>query len=437
MARSIQNQQQLFAPQDVPGVPETSGFQSFSAIKLMPGWEGESEPYMGGSSKLATSVQLVDEVAAISATMSADFNHLGHVAASRWSLPVTTTPGGGSISRQHVFNIDADAEDTKRLYTLLLGDPYEAQQVSDAVFNTLGMEIQRGQLEFSTAMIGKAGEYGFDLPTAEVQALSITGGTPTSGTALLTLPFLNNGAGATTAGIAFNADAGAVKTAIAALADIDTDDLDTAGGPWPGTAIDITFKGRWGQRDLALITATDTFDTGSVSVAQTTAGSKPTAVPSAPIPSILWDVYADDTWAALGNTKLLAAYRGNLDMGEKFEPDAPINSDIVSFESLLESEDQGYNFELTVGVDAVAVSLINSFKAGEMKYFRFAVEGPIIEGAIPYSVTVDLPVFLTSRGEVGAAPNSPAVSIPLTGVMGKDASGETPTLRLVNTITSY
>jgi hypothetical protein len=433
----MQNQQQLFAPQDEAGVPETTGFQAFSAIKLMPGWEGESEPYMGGSSKVATSVQLTDETSAISATMSPDFNHVGFPAASRISLPVTTTPGGGTISRQHVFSLVPDREDTRRLYTLRIGDAYEAQEISDAVFNSLGINVQRGQVEFSTNMIGKAGDYGAELPTAEVQTLTITG-TPTSGTALVTVPFLNNGAGATTAGVSFDATAAVLKAAIVALSDIDADDLDVTGGPWPATPLVVTFKGRWGQRVLADMTATDTFDVGSIGVVTTTPGALPTTVPAAPIPSILWDIWADETWAGLGTSKLLAAYAGNATLGDKFQPDSPINSTIASFESLLETEDQTYDFELTVGVDSTAVSLINSFKAGATKSIRMAVEGSIIEGSINYLCQLDFAFMITGRGEVGAAPNSPAVSIPLKGVIGKDAvTGKAIELTLINTVLTY
>src|SRR6478609_9891298 len=41
-------------------------------------------------------------------------------------------------------------------------------------------------------------------------------------------------------------------------------------------------------------------------------GSGVTEIPAMPIPSPLWNVYADDTWAALGTTKLLAVYKGDL-----------------------------------------------------------------------------------------------------------------------------
>jgi hypothetical protein len=95
-----------------------------------------------------------------------------------------------------------------------------------------------------------------------------------------------------------------------------------------------------------------------------------TTVPAIPIPPRAYDVWADDTWAGIGTTKLLACYRMNLNLGDKYDPDAPINSALTSFESVLEKEDQDYGSDASFGFDAAAVGLINSFKNGAKKYFR-------------------------------------------------------------------
>lgn len=438
MARSMANQQQLFAPETEKNIAETTGFQGWTGLKLMPGWDGEANPYMGGSSKVPTSVEMVDEKSKISVEMSADFNHLGYPAASRIALPVTTTPGGGTISRQHVFSLNAWAEDLYRTWTLLVGDGFQAQQIVGALFDTLGIDIKRGALAFSTSMIGKTGEYGFEIPTNEVQTLSVTGGTPVSGGVILTLPFLNSGLGAATASILYNSTAAQVKAAIALLPGIDSDDLVVTGGPWPGTPIVVKFVGRWAQKNLALMTAVDTFSVGDLSIVETTTGAKPTVIADAPIPAIAWDIFADDTYAGIGSTKLLACYQGKLDFGSKFDPDAPINSAITSYESLLEKKDQGYGFDMVLGVDAVATGLIASFKAGTRKFIRMVVEGPTIEGAIKYKAQLDFPILILGRGEVGEAPNSPAVSIPLKATVAVDYTTlDSFKLTLINTVTSY
>ena len=440
MGRSTKNQQTLIARESVAGVAETTGFQRLTAMTLTPGWEGESEPYMGGSSKVATSVILTDELSRWDVQMSQCFNHLGLPLSSRISVPVTTTPGGGTNSRQHVFNLSPDREDSKMTYTVRYGDGYQVFEAAYGVFDSLSLDIVRGRLNFGSSFMSKSAEDGSSIPTSEVQELAITG-SPTGGTFTITVPFLDFGAGLTTAAIDYDATAAEVKTALVALAGLDTEDVVTAGGPLPGTAVTIEFVGRFFQQNLDLLTTTDSFTGGSSpesAITQTTPGAEPTAMASAPVPSVLWDWWADDTWAGLGTSKLLACYQGKVDLGSKFDPDPPINSDVISFESLIEKEQQDYNFDLSVGVDATAISLIDSFKSGTLKFMRAKVEGPIIEGSIPYSIQLDFPVFIVSRGRITKAPNSPAVTVPLKAKIAKDpTTGNALRVTIVNTVTGY
>lgn len=105
--------------------------------------------------------------------------------------------------------------------------------------------------------------------TNELQTLTITG-TPTGGT--FTLTFM----GATTAGIAFNATAATVQAALELLSTIGTGNLLGGGGPLPGTAVTMQFRGTLASQPLPLITANGAGLTGgaspTASVARTTQG---------------------------------------------------------------------------------------------------------------------------------------------------------------------
>ena len=72
--------------------------------------------------------------------------------------------------------------------------------------------------------------------TNNVQTLTV-GGTPTGGTLTLTYD------GRTTANIAYNAANSAVQSALEALPNIGTGGVTVTGGPWPGTAMVVTFAG--------------------------------------------------------------------------------------------------------------------------------------------------------------------------------------------------
>lgn len=104
--------------------------------------------------------------------------------------------------------------------------------------------------------------------TNEVQTVTITG-TPTGGTFNLTY------AGQTTAGIAYNAAASAVQSALVALSNIRTGDVTVSGGPGPGTPYVVTFGGQYSSYDVPLMTTASSLTGGSspaAAVAATTAG---------------------------------------------------------------------------------------------------------------------------------------------------------------------
>lgn len=107
------------------------------------------------------------------------------------------------------------------------------------------------------------------IATDEVQTLSITGGTPTSGSFKLTWN------GQTTGTIAYNASAATVQTALRALSNVGGTNITCSGGSLPGTAVVITFTSSFANLPQNLITAgTNTMNNSAVpGVARTTAGT--------------------------------------------------------------------------------------------------------------------------------------------------------------------
>lgn len=105
--------------------------------------------------------------------------------------------------------------------------------------------------------------------TDEVQTLTITG-TPTGGTFTMTY------SGQTTAGIAYNANAATVQAALEALSNIGAGDVVCTGGDLPGTPVVVTFRQALGRTNVALMTADGASLTGgttpAAAVALTTAG---------------------------------------------------------------------------------------------------------------------------------------------------------------------
>lgn len=111
----------------------------------------------------------------------------------------------------------------------------------------------------------------------EVQTLAVTG-SPTGGT--FTISFTNpyTGAVETTAPLAHNASAAAVQAALVALEAFEPGDVTVAGGPLPGSAVTLTFGGRYASRPVSAVSTTNSFTGGSspnTTVTETTAGVVP------------------------------------------------------------------------------------------------------------------------------------------------------------------
>ena len=182
-----------------------------------------------------------------------------------------------------------------------------------------------------------------------------------------------------------------------------------------------------------------------MSYAPTTGATLPasgtTTIGTIPVAARTWDVYADVSEAALGTTKLLACYEGGIEFGDKYTPDWVINSALDSFDSIIENDDLEPSANLTLGFDATAVSLLGDWTAGTVKYLRLASTGPVIDQTsvptdINAEIEIDLCVRITQPGEFSAAPNSPAVFLPLTCQVEADSSGFAAAARLVNLVQS-
>lgn len=99
-----------------------------------------------------------------------------------------------------------------------------------------GLEAGTDELAWLLWMFHGAADSVSPAGTNNVQTLTMTG-TPTGGNATLVYD------GRSTGTIAFNAAAAAVDTALEALPNIGTAGVTCAGGPWPNTAITVTFDG--------------------------------------------------------------------------------------------------------------------------------------------------------------------------------------------------
>jgi hypothetical protein len=287
-------------------------------------------------------------------------------------------------------------------------------------------------MELGSTIWGKSpnADFGLGGYVALVQGVK-TSGVPTGGT--FTLSVL----GKQTAGIAYNAAAAAVASAVNAALTAAGSDYTVAGsgGPLPGE-VTLTFSG--GTGDLGLVIPDSTGLTGGAGdynevIVRAISGTSDAATDITPQPMfpLHFDIFMNDSWATLGQTQLLHAYNMDLGFGDKYERTKPINRSRLS-DSYVEIADQEHTLELTLAVDWKQRRILKDVQRGDRKFVRLQATGPIIEASIPYLFRLDMSLFIDEVGESEDLNN--IYARPFTFRIGRDAtSGNAAAVRITNT----
>lgn len=117
------------------------------------------------------------------------------------------------------------------------------------------------------AKVKSTGHYQrWTAPETAISVITPTG-TVSGGTFTITVN------GETTANIAYNADAAAIKAALVLLGGIDPDDVTVSGGPLSSGAVTMTFGGKLAKQALTISVSTGSITGGgSIAEAETTVG---------------------------------------------------------------------------------------------------------------------------------------------------------------------
>jgi hypothetical protein len=119
----------------------------------------------------------------------------------------------------------------------------------------------------------------------------------------------------------------------------------------------------------------------------TTGVTVPTNVPMLPAEG---DVWIDATGAGLGTTKMLRDFSLTFSVADLFGPIWPINSSNTSF-AAHGVQKPTLEAKLVLGNDAAGRAYVTNMRAGTPVFIRYkSTSGQFIEGAIPYTFTVDM-----------------------------------------------
>ena len=210
-----------------------------------------------------------------------DYEQLYYALYSLIGAPTTTTPGGGSISRQHVFSPNPNSADAFKTLTVEQGDADAAEIAAYCVIRELGFE------------------WGLDDVTM-------------TGSAIARLPTVGS------------------------------------------------------------LTAT------------------PTAVPQVPVSAREIDVFIDPTtYGNIGTTKVTDALSSSFKIGNKFVPKWVLNTANASFKDVTEVP-VDLDLSFITEHNAQSRALFATIANNPIQFVRVLATGPIIEGAIPYKIQVDV-----------------------------------------------
>ncbi|GIW06359.1 MAG: hypothetical protein KatS3mg060_1164 [Dehalococcoidia bacterium] len=124
-----------------------------------------------------------------------------------------------------------------------------------------------------------------------------------------------------------------------------------------------------------------------------------TEVPLVPIMPHTLDGYLDPTHGALGTTKLLRLFSGELTVRSRWQAVWTVNSAAASFAAHYETEPEG-RLTLLVEADAQGMAHLTQARGGATQFFRLRAVGPQIETGQNHELTIDLAVKVSKLGSL-------------------------------------
>jgi hypothetical protein len=346
-----------------------------------------------------------------------------------------TTPGGGTNSRLRTYSVNSTEEETIQTYTFQQGNRVKAKEASYGLFTGLTIDWDTEKVSLSGEGFARNLTTGTQLSTNEIQTITVTG-TPTGGTTIITVTDPDT-AEAITVTLPFDATSSSAQTLFDTA--IGTGNSLVTGGPFPGTALTVEFRGRYGHRDIALMTdnngATLTGGTTPNSTeATTTPGVAATELVGLPILSTQIQVTMDSASGSLGTTPLARLFKGSFSITGMFNPVWVVNSANTSFVAHVQAEPK-CELSFTVGYDSQADTLLAAADAGTTYFFRVECIGSLIEGALFNHLYADFAAKINQVGDF--VDEGGSYAIPFTLEMVHDPTwGKAMNVALQNDVTA-
>lgn len=375
-------------------VPAT---KQFATYKLLPSIKASGTPFMGQGQKLTNTMTLGKEWSEGALTFQPSYGEIVYALSGLLGGATITTPALGFRSRLWTWNELGSVGDTPKTFSVETGDAVGAETFGGGVFNALSLHFARDTVSGSGNLFGQktnaAGTLTALTATSAIQSVVATGAT--SGT--FTLGF---GTTTVTSAIQWNSTAAALQTILNTT--FGAGNITATGGPLPATPITLTFGGIFGNQPFAILTANNASLVGGTAVVTLpTPGVAITPEPSGVqviVPNTI-DLFIDPTSGAFGTTRFLRSFTYDFSMTDKYQSEWPINSTLPSYATATEKAPKA-EVKISLASDTQGVSLLTALRAGTTQYVRLLCTGPVIEGALTFSFTLDTAIKIRDAGPV-------------------------------------
>lgn len=290
------------------------------------------------------------------------------------------TPGGATNARSWLFApVSSGKDPNPKSFTIEEGDE-DAVQVGEGLkFSSFGLEWTNDASNMNGNLFARFPVDEGTLTTKSNEEQAITkSGTVTAGTFTITY------SAQTTAAIDFDATAAEIQTALEALSNIAPGDVVVSGGPISTAPIVIVFQGTLAGVNQAQVTVDSSSLTGGgtyVPSTLTAGGADVSSVPQSPVSRMHVDIFVDDTFGAIGTTKVTQAYAGDFRIGDKVQPFWALNTDYESFQSTVRiAADVTCSF--STPHNAQSRALYNAVKTNPWKFVRLLATGNEIDTGV-------------------------------------------------------
>lgn len=303
-----------------------------------------------------------------------DYNSIIYLLAGVIGAPVSSVSDGGTLAHDHLFTLSSTGQNTVQTFTIRKGTADSAEQAAYGLFTGMNLGFTRtARPSFGGDGIAQKIDESVVIGTNHVGLITITG-VPEGGTFTVTVT-VPGGSGQTTAGIAYNAIASAVTSALEALSNVASGELTatgSAGGPYT-----LTASGALADKLLTIAASGASLTGGTAPAATATVvqAGGPVEIDVEPVLAGQVSVYLDATAGALGTTKLLGEYAIDSSLTGRYEPEWVLDAARPSWKQhVLAKPDHGITLRLAN--DATARAFMSAVRNGTKKFLRVEANGP-------------------------------------------------------------